>query len=1020
MFKRVLFSIVLIILLCSYQHSFAQFPYNESFKNSNATGIVFGGEPVKAFLTAGKLDPEGNGYLRLTNSDRNQKGFIYSTTPFPATNGLRVEVEYYIYGGAGTGADGITFFLFDAGALSAFQIGGFGGSLGYAQYTKPNPVSPGVSKGYLGVGLDEFGNFSNPTEGRQGGVIGPIGGRSPSSITLRGKGDGASLDSNNYKYLTSVRTDTLGFLLTTGGSRKPNPTESGYRKVFLNLQPARDGKPGYLISVKITTGGAEQKSYDVIKDYYYPEPAPANLAYGIASSTGDEVNIHEIRNITIDVFDKAPDAGNVTDTLCASNNFTTDLNKKMRAFNGAILNKTSLDLNPLIGGRQTTFSTEKGTFSITDAGILTFIPANRLVQGVATASYTITDNVNRTSNIGTISLTLVPLNSAEAGADQNIIINTATGSATLTGNSSPGAQGTWTQISGVAATFADKNAANTTVSNLSPGAYTFQWTLTNGECSESDQIRIVVTNPSIPTALDDEATTTPTEPLTISPIVNDTFIAYPADAASLQIVTNPGNGTVAIVPGTGRVTYTPNSAFSGKDTFTYTVKNTNGTVSNTATITVRVRPVGKTDEAVTPKNTPVTIAVKNNDLSAAGTTVHAGTAPTQGTTVYHADGTITYTPRPDFNGRDTFTYFLKTSEGISSDPIIVEVVINILPVAADDVAPPTSGGPIEIDVTSNDTDSDGNVVKGTVVITEQPKNGTITVDPVTGKVRYVPNPGYFGPDSFSYVIKDDKGGISQPGKVNITVLLPPKIGLAKAAARVEQALNGSYDVDFIFTVRNFGGDPLQNISLQDDLANAFEGSEVKVSEIKVVGSGLVPNTAYNGISNTELLSSTSTLAAGAIELVSLRVNIRLISREGIFNNTAFVKGFSAFFNTEVNDQSTNGLRPDPQAEGDVSYSDPTPLELLAPPLFIPGGFSPNHDGINDLFVIQNKITKKITLEIFNRWGNRIYQSADYQNNWDGKCTEGVFMGDDVPNGTYYYVIVIEGTEKRAGYLTINR
>lgn len=1023
MFRRVLYLIALSPLFFISQYSFAQFPYNESFKNSTAPGIIFGGQPNKAFLTAATgIDREGDGYLRLTTAQKFQKGFIYSTTSFPSANGLRVEVEYYIYGGAGTGADGITFFLFDASALENFQIGGFGGSLGYAQYIDPKTkeTTPGVSKGYLGIGLDEFGNFSNPTEGRQGGVKGPVGqGRSPSSVTLRGKGDGASLDTNNYRYLESVRTDTLGFPLSSGGSRKPNPSDPGYRKVYLDLQPARDGKLGYLITVRITTGGPVQESFNVI-EYYYPEPAPPKLAYGIASSTGEEVNVHEIRNITIDAYDKNPVAGSLRDTICSYDTFTTDLTKIATSYNGTVVGNSSFDLNPSVAGRQSTYSNEKGTFTLNTSGLLTFVPANSQSSGPASLSYTVTDNLNRTSDIGTVSLTLIPLPAANAGPDQELRISTATGSTTLAANLPGSSTGLWTQLSGPVATFSDPTAPGTKVSNLSPAAYTFKWTLTSGGCTRSDEIRIVVINPTVPTAADDAGETIPTQPVTISPLANDIFESYPADPGSVAIVSNPSQGTVAVIPGTGRVTYSARTAFSGKDTFTYTVKNTNGIVSNIATVTVTVRPVGSADEVVAPVNTPAVIEPKKNDLSAAGTTVEPVSAPSNGSVVYNQDGTITYTPNQDYDGPDSFTYQLRTADGISSDPVPVQVTVNILPVAADDIAPPTSGGPVEIDVTSNDTDADGNVIRGTVIITEQPKHGTVTVDPVTGKVVYTPNPGYFGPDSFSYVIKDDKGSTSQPGTVQLNVLLPPKVGLAKAVARIQQALNGSYDVDFIFTVKNFGGDPLQNISLQDDLGDAFGGTEITVRDLKIVGSGLVANPAFNGVSTTELLAPSSTLGPGAIELVSVTVNIRLISREGVFNNSAFVQGFSAFFNTTVQDQSTNGLRPDPLAEGDVSYSDPTPLELLAPPLFIPGGFSPNNDGINDRFVIQNKITNRISLEIFNRWGNRIYKSADYQNDWDGKCTEGIFAGELVPNGTYYYIVVIEGSEKRAGYITINR
>ncbi|HEX8546730.1 MAG TPA: hypothetical protein VF691_07180, partial [Cytophagaceae bacterium] len=168
------------MLLSGTGKLFAQFPYFESFKNSSAPGVVFGGQP-EAYLTSGKLDPVtgitdpvGDGYLRLTRNVKDQKGFIYNRTVFSSQYGLRIEFEYSTYGGDpfGDPADGITFFLYDgAVADNAFKIGGFGGSLGYAQYQSSKDPLPldGVTGGYLGIGLDEYGNFANPTELRVGG-----------------------------------------------------------------------------------------------------------------------------------------------------------------------------------------------------------------------------------------------------------------------------------------------------------------------------------------------------------------------------------------------------------------------------------------------------------------------------------------------------------------------------------------------------------------------------------------------------------------------------------------------------------------------------------------------------------------------------------------------------------------------------------------------------------------------------------------------------------------------------------
>jgi hypothetical protein len=173
---------------------------NETFKNASATGFISGGD---ACLTAGTqgatpagsipgcgnpaLDPVGSGALRLTSNENLRAGFVIYNTPIPAGAGLSVTFDQFQYNGSG--ADGIGFFLIDATQpTQPTQPGASGGSLGYAQRQGGfGPDTPGLTAGYAGLGLDAFGNFSNPTEGRQGGP-----GFSPNSVVLRGSGNGFS------------------------------------------------------------------------------------------------------------------------------------------------------------------------------------------------------------------------------------------------------------------------------------------------------------------------------------------------------------------------------------------------------------------------------------------------------------------------------------------------------------------------------------------------------------------------------------------------------------------------------------------------------------------------------------------------------------------------------------------------------------------------------------------------------------------------------------------------------------
>lgn len=67
------------------------------------------------------------------------------------------------------------------------------------------------------------------------------------------------------------------------------------------------------------------------------------------------------------------------------------------------------------------------------------------------------------------------------------------------------------------------------------------------------------------------------------------------------------------------------------------------------------------------------------------------------------------------------------------------------------------------------------------------------------------------------------------------------------------------------------------------------------------------------------------------------------------------------------------------------------------PLQLPTIFTPNNDGINDLYTIQNSNDKTVTIEVLNRWGLTVYKSDDYQNNWDGTDQDG----NELAAGTYF-------------------
>ncbi len=90
---------------------------------------------------------------------------------------------------------------------------------------------------------------------------------------------------------------------------------------------------------------------------------------------------------------------------------------------------------------------------------------------------------------------------------------------------------------------------------------------------------------------------------------------------------------------------------------------------------------------------------------------------------------------------------------------------------------------------------------------------------------------------------------------------------------------------------------------------------------------------------------------------------------------------------------------------------------------IPAGFSPNGDGINDLFIISGIINyPSLSMSVYNRWGNLVFDASPYQNNWNGRSNSSVAIsGEVLPIGTYFYIIDLgDGSPVRKGTIYLNK
>jgi MSHA biogenesis protein MshQ len=220
-----------------------------------------------------------NGRLRLTDSSNNVSTVATLLNQFPGAEN-RIEIEFDYYGYAGSGADGIAVNFSDASIAPA--SGAFGGSLGYAQKTGIN----GFAGGWLGVGIDEYGNFSTSGEGRDGGG----GSRITDSISLRGSGSGTS----GYRYLTGTSS------LSPGIDQSGSTANPGHRyKISIDHT---SGGGVATVSVQRDTGSGyntEIPAFDIFAVNTSQIAVPENWVVSFTGSTGGASNIHEIGDLKV-------------------------------------------------------------------------------------------------------------------------------------------------------------------------------------------------------------------------------------------------------------------------------------------------------------------------------------------------------------------------------------------------------------------------------------------------------------------------------------------------------------------------------------------------------------------------------------------------------------------------------------------------------------------------------------------------------------------------------------------------
>lgn len=358
-----------------------------------------------------------------------------------------------------------------------------------------------------------------------------------------------------------------------------------------------------------------------------------------------------------------------------------------------------------------------------------------------------------------------------------------------------------------------------------------------------------------PFADEDAATTTAGAPIAINVLANDFPILGTIDPTSVKIAALPLLGTAQVNPATGVITYTPQSpSQTGVVTFTYTVANNFGSVSQpgTVTVTVLAAPTAANDAATVSVGSVTNFNLTANDLAGSNplnlASLNIVAAPTCGIVANQLNGTVFFTA-PAVAGTCVFSYVVSDQSVpplLSNVATVTVTVIAplVLPVAVNDSATVTSGTSVVISVAANDLSGSNPLNPASIAIAAAPAHGTATANAAgPGTVTYTPTAGFSGSDSFTYSIADTQGNAA-PVNASVAITVNPAVsGETITITRAQYTLaTGQWRIDGTTTARVAG----QTMKIFNGAAVPADGVTGLLATVNVAANGTFTWTSATG------------------------------------------------------------------------------------------------------------------------------------------------------------------------------
>ncbi len=623
------------------------------------------------------------------------------------------------------------------------------------------------------------------------------------------------------------------------------------------------------------------------------------------------------------------------------------------------LDRTTLDASPLSVGTGT-WAQISGP-GITALGNLATIaavgdpktPITNLEPGTYEFSWTSSNGGCSFSDVVTI-IVFEQANSVEAGADQTLgefdIVQLNADPATV-------GEGSWTQVSGpTPANFIVANDPKTSVLGTEVGVYVFEWTISNGICNPiSDQVTIVfegnadleLTKEVFPEQVQAGDTVT----FTISVYNNETNGS--ADATGVSIVDMVPSGYLVLPESIGA---------NGMHNQDESIVWSNLSIANGATVELTFEAIVNVGGIYT--NTAAVVASDQEDRDSEPGNNLSGEDDQDTAAVLTADLSLEKTASSsEAVADDTITFVLTvTNEGDET----------ATGVGVQDTLPTGFGTITNISDQGILAESDRVVWNGLTVLPGE--SIELSFDAVVqaytgGENEYLNRAEIIASDLLDpdSTPNNSKEGLDEDDQASFEVRFPSTdLSLVKSVNNANPGIGE--EVVFSINVSNNGDTDASTIGIEELLPSGYRFVNAQTTE----GS-------YDAVSN---FWSIPLLNAGNSAALELTVEVL---KTGTYLNQVQLAYLDQI---DLNDTNNN-------AEAN----------LVPRCLLVYNKFSPNGDGVNDFFKIDCLADyPNSVLTIFDRWGKKLYEAEDYQNNWQGisEVNATVNAGERLPEGTYYY------------------